>query len=150
MYSFTGTPRDALHSITQRCTGGQDIAAEFLFNEKGGWRLKNSDSRKSISLKDIFNGKLFSWDGRFMELINGFGELVMLSVAFLICCIPVVTIGPAMTSLYYAVIKSVRRYQKTQLKCVEHTSFNPRTHVGCDFLNRIKVRSSRVSIHAPT
>ena len=115
MYSFTGTPRDALHSITQRCTGGQDIAAEFLFNEKGGWRLKNSDSRKSISLKDIFNGKFFSWDGRFMELINGFGELVMLSVAFLICCIPVVTIGPAMTSLYYAVIKSVRRGRGTPL-----------------------------------
>ena len=112
MYSFTGTPRDTLHSITQRCTGGQDIAAEFLFNEKGGWRLKNSDSRKSISLKDIFNGKFFSWDGRFMELINGFGELVMLSVAFLICCIPVVTIGPAMTSLYYA--------------CLLYTSPSPR------------------------
>lgn len=35
MYSFTGTPRDALHSITQQCTGGQDIAAEFYLMKKG-------------------------------------------------------------------------------------------------------------------
>lgn len=38
MYSFTGTPRGALHSITQRCTGGQDT--EFLFNEKGGLEVE--------------------------------------------------------------------------------------------------------------
>lgn len=77
--------------------------------------MRDGNAKKSISIKDILNGKLFSWDGRFMELMNGFGELVMLSVAFLICCIPVVTIGPAVTSLYYAVIKSVRRGRGTPL-----------------------------------
>ena len=35
MYSFTGTPRDALHSITQLFTGGQDIASEFYLMKKG-------------------------------------------------------------------------------------------------------------------
>lgn len=77
--------------------------------------MRDGNAKKSISIKDILNGKLFSWDGRFMELMNGFGELVMLSVVFLICCIPVVTIGSAVTSLYYAVIKSVRRGRGTPL-----------------------------------
>lgn len=77
--------------------------------------MRDSETKKGINLKDIFNGKFFSWDGRFMELVNGFGELVMLSVVFLICCVPVVTIGPAVTSLYYAVIKSVRRGRGTPL-----------------------------------
>lgn len=77
--------------------------------------MRDSETKKGINLKDIFNGKFFSWDGRFMEVLNGFGELVMLSVVFLICCVPVVTIGPAVTSLYYAVIKSVRRGRGTPL-----------------------------------
>ena len=77
--------------------------------------MRDSENKKGITIKDIFSGKLFSWDGRFMEVLNGFGELVMLSVVFLICCVPVVTIGPAVTSLYYAVIKSVRRGRGTPL-----------------------------------
>ena len=77
--------------------------------------MRDIENKKRITIKDIFSGKLFSWDGRFMELMNGFGELVMLSVVFLICCVPVVTIGPAVTSLYYAVIKSVRRGRGTPI-----------------------------------
>ena len=29
-------------------------------------------------------------------------------------------------------------------------SFNPRTHMGCDFVKRVEHHKSRVSIHAPT
>lgn len=82
---------------------------------KGAEALKNGEAKKSLSLKDFFNGRWCSWDGRFMEILNGIGELIMLSVVFLICCIPIVTIGPAITSLYYAVIKSVRRGRGTPL-----------------------------------
>ena len=77
--------------------------------------MRDAEVKKSFSLKDIFSGKFFSWDGRFMGILNGFGELIMLSVVFLVCCIPIVTIGPAVTSLYYAVIKSVRRGRGTPL-----------------------------------
>ena len=48
-----------------------------------------------------------------MELLTGFGELTMLSAVFIVCCLPIITIGPAVTSLYYAVIKSVRRGRGT-------------------------------------
>lgn len=82
---------------------------------KGAEALKNGEAKKSLSLKDFLNGRWCSWDGRFMEILNGIGELIMLSVVFLICCIPIITIGPAITSLYYAVIKSVRRGRGTPL-----------------------------------
>lgn len=77
--------------------------------------MRDGEVKKSFSIKDFFNGKWCSWDGRFMGIVNGFGELIMLSVVFLVCCIPIVTIGPAVTSLYYAVIKSVRRGRGTPL-----------------------------------
>lgn len=51
----------------------------------------------------------FSYDGKLFEVLNKIGELIIVNIVFLLCCIPVVTIGPALTSFYYAVIKSVRR-----------------------------------------
>lgn len=44
-----------------------------------------------------------------MEILNKLGEIILLNIVFLICCVPVITIGPALTSFYYAMIKSVRR-----------------------------------------
>lgn len=53
--------------------------------------------------------KVFAYDGKFMEFIRKTGELIMLSVVFLVCCVPVLTVGSSVSSLYYSVIKSVRR-----------------------------------------
>ena len=53
--------------------------------------------------------KFFAYDGAFMEILHKTGELIILSVVFLLCCVPVVTAGSSATSLYYAVMKSVRR-----------------------------------------
>lgn len=44
-----------------------------------------------------------------MEILNKLGEIILLNIVFLICCVPVLTIGSALTSFYYAMIKSVRR-----------------------------------------
>ena len=44
-----------------------------------------------------------------MEILNKLGEIILLNIVFLLCCVPIVTIGPALTSFYYAMIKSVRR-----------------------------------------
>lgn len=59
--------------------------------------------------------KVFSYDGGFMEFLRKTGELIMLSVVFLVCCIPVITAGSSVASLYYSVIKSVRRNRGTAL-----------------------------------
>ncbi len=52
---------------------------------------------------------LFSYEGRLVQTLEKIGELIIVNVAFLLCCIPVVTIGASLTSFYYAMIKSVRR-----------------------------------------
>ena len=53
--------------------------------------------------------KFFSYDGKPMEILNKLGEIILLNIVFLLCCVPIVTIGAALTSFYYAMIKSVRR-----------------------------------------
>ena len=53
--------------------------------------------------------KLFAYDGRLVGFLNKMGEIILLNIVFLLCCVPVVTTGPALTSFYYAMIKSVRR-----------------------------------------
>ncbi len=44
-----------------------------------------------------------------MNFLYRTGELILLNIVFLITCIPIITIGSAFTSFYYATIKSIRR-----------------------------------------
>lgn len=53
--------------------------------------------------------RFFSYDGKLMDFLNKLGEIILLNIVFLICCVPIVTAGSALTSFYYAMIKSVRR-----------------------------------------
>lgn len=55
------------------------------------------------------DGPVFTW-------LDRLGQMILLSLAWLIGCIPVVTAGSATTALYYAVIKSVRRGRGDALK----------------------------------
>lgn len=45
----------------------------------------------------------------FMDAFGRFSDLLLVSIVFFISCIPLVTIGPAITSLYHTVVKSIRR-----------------------------------------
>lgn len=51
----------------------------------------------------------FSYDGKLMGVLNKLGEIILLNIVFILCCVPVVTAGSALTSFYYAMMKSVRR-----------------------------------------
>lgn len=53
--------------------------------------------------------ELFSMEGRLMLFLQKTGELILVNIAFLVCCIPVITIVPAVSSFYYTVIKCIRR-----------------------------------------
>lgn len=44
--------------------------------------------------------RLFDLDGPFMQAINSIGNVFLLNLCFLLCCIPVITIGAASTALY--------------------------------------------------
>ena len=52
---------------------------------------------------------LLSNEGAIMQFFQKTGELIFATILFLLFCIPIITAGSSITSLYYAVIKSVRR-----------------------------------------
>lgn len=53
-------------------------------------------------------GKLFNLDSPFMQFMNRVADLMWLNILFVICCIPVVTIGPSITAMFYVTLKMVR------------------------------------------
>lgn len=55
-------------------------------------------------MKDILNV-----EGPVMGFLDKAGQLIMLSVLWMLGCVPVITAGTSTAALYYAVIKSVRR-----------------------------------------
>lgn len=53
--------------------------------------------------------EIFGFDKSFMELMEGVAHLMLLSVLWLLCSLPVVTLATSTAALYYAVTKSVRK-----------------------------------------
>ncbi len=51
---------------------------------------------------------LFDQDNPVMAFLGRVGDLVWLNILTILCCIPVITIGAALTALYYVSIKMVR------------------------------------------
>ncbi len=54
-------------------------------------------------------GNLFSMDSPVLAVLSKICDILFLSVVFIFLCIPVVTIGPACTALYYTVVKVIRK-----------------------------------------
>jgi uncharacterized membrane protein YesL len=54
-------------------------------------------------------GNFFNMDNGFFTALSKFVDIIVISLIWLVCCLPIVTIGPATTSLYYAVVKVIRR-----------------------------------------
>lgn len=54
-------------------------------------------------------GSIFNMDNGFFSAIGKIVDIIILSVVWLILCIPVITIGPATTALYYTTVKVIRR-----------------------------------------
>lgn len=54
-------------------------------------------------------GNLFNVDNGFFTFMGKVCDMVYLSILWLICCIPLITIGPATTAMYYTIVKTVRR-----------------------------------------
>ncbi|MBO6039805.1 MAG: YesL family protein [Oscillospiraceae bacterium] len=52
--------------------------------------------------------KLFSPDSKFMRFMSVLGDLMLLNFIFLLCSVPVVTIGASVTALYTVVFRMVR------------------------------------------
>ena len=53
-------------------------------------------------------GKIFSLDSPFVQFMNRVADIMWLNILFVICCIPVITIGASVTAMYYVTLKMVR------------------------------------------
>ena len=61
-------------------------------------------------------GNLFNMDNAFFRFMGKLFDVVALNLVFIIACIPIVTIGPAISALYYASVKSIRRDRSYPIK----------------------------------
>lgn len=52
--------------------------------------------------------RIFNMDNGFFRVMGRVADLMILNILFLLCCIPIITIGPAITALYYVTLKMVR------------------------------------------
>ena len=52
--------------------------------------------------------KIFDIDGPLMQVLNKVADLMILNFLTILCCIPIFTIGSAITSLHYMVLKVLR------------------------------------------
>lgn len=51
---------------------------------------------------------LFNLDSPIMQFLSKLADLVILNLLFIVCCIPIITIGPALTALYTVTLKAAR------------------------------------------
>lgn len=51
----------------------------------------------------------FNMDNGIFVFLGKVFDIMMIGVIYLICCIPIITIGPATTALYYTIVKSIRK-----------------------------------------
>lgn len=54
-------------------------------------------------------GGLFNINSPFFRFMSKLFDLIVVSLLWVLCCIPVITIGPATSALYYSVVKSIRK-----------------------------------------
>lgn len=54
-------------------------------------------------------GNLFNMDNKFFTFMGRVADLMILNFLFIICCIPIVTIGTSITALHYVTMKMARK-----------------------------------------
>lgn len=52
--------------------------------------------------------KLFDIEGPLMQGLTKIADLMILNLLTILCCLPIFTIGAALTALHYQVLKMVR------------------------------------------
>lgn len=58
----------------------------------------------------------FSSENKIFIILGKVFDIMILGIVWLLCCVPVITIGPASTAFYYTVVKVIRRERSYLLK----------------------------------
>ena len=72
-------------------------------------KMKDNNNKEIDLYKKPERKRLLDVDGSFMTFMTKAGELIVLTLAWMVSLIPVVTVIGATTSLYYALVKNIRR-----------------------------------------
>ena len=65
--------------------------------------------------------RFFNMDNKFFQFMSRIADLIILNFLFLICCIPVITIGPAVTAMFYLTLKMIRNEESYIVKGFFHS-----------------------------
>ena len=81
-----------------------------------GWRARPCStswalSGRSSTAMSEFSNRFFNPENDFFGFLGDLVDVVGLSILWLFCCLPVVTIGPACTALYHTVLRGLRQRQ---------------------------------------
>lgn len=60
--------------------------------------------------------KIFNMDNKFFTVMSRVADLMLLNILFIICCLPVVTIGASATAMYYVTLKMARNEESYIIK----------------------------------
>ena len=60
--------------------------------------------------------KFFNLDSPFMVFLSNLVDVIILNIICLICCIPIVTIGPSITAMHYVTLKMVKNENAYTIK----------------------------------
>lgn len=74
-------------------------------------------------------GSFFNLDNPAFTFLGKLFDIVVLELVYFICCIPIITIGPATAALYYTIVKVIRKDRGYLLKEFFH-SFKENFKVG--------------------
>lgn len=64
---------------------------------------------------------LFNPDNKFFTFMGRVADLMILNILCIICCIPVITIGPAITAMFYVTLKMVRNEESYVIRGFFHS-----------------------------
>lgn len=65
--------------------------------------------------------QFINFDGPFMNFLNKAADLVIINILYIVCCIPVFTIGAATTAMYYSVYKVIEDRGSSVVKGFFHS-----------------------------
>lgn len=60
-------------------------------------------------------GGFLSNDSMFGKVMTKFGTMIILNIMFVISCLPFITIGPALSALYYSIIEMLRKEEEDRI-----------------------------------
>ena len=64
--------------------------------------------------------RFFNMDNKFFTFMGRIADLIILNLLCIVCCIPIVTIGPAITAMFYVTMKMVRNEEAYIVKGFFH------------------------------